>query len=272
MLGRRGCRGCGLATKITQIVDFVVGQAKVGQREWCKVFGIVLYRRCRRCGAKIDLVKREGHVVGRWGVLDRRGSSGARSATAKQHRQKIIITAEGGGGSAGRLGNGNWAGGGGNRLTGELLAAFPGTHVPLIQGWFLCRGSRHGLEHRSGNRQLWVDCGGSFPVLLALGFALGKQQIPKNQVRLERVWLLGDDLAAKRDCLVFLAIAPQCLGQANAGIEPVWLVGNHLAEFSNCFGQHVALGIQAGQASAAQAQCGVFAAPGIGVDPQELAT
>ena len=130
---------------------------------------------------------------------------------------------------------------------------------------------RQRVEEHTRNALVWIHAPGGIPVTLAFGLTRRLEQVTKQQVGLERLGPFGDDLAAHVDRLVVLAIAPERFGQRYLCIEALRVIGNHLAEFRNRLRQHMAFGIQARQAGAAQAQLRIFATPAIGVQTQQLA-
>ena len=96
-------------------------------------------------------------------------------------------------------------------------------------------------------------------------------QIAEDQVRLQRLRVLVEDLAADRCGLIRLPVAPERFGQRDAHIVAVGLVGEHLAELGDRLREHLALGVEPAQPGAAEAQLGMLAAPCVGVEAKQLA-
>ena len=150
------------------------------------------------------------------------------------------------------------------------LAPAPCGLVPFLDRRLAGAIGRERLEHCPGDDLIGVHLAGGLPEAFALRLARSHFEIAQDQVGLQRLGAPGKDLAAGGDRLIFLPIAPERFGQRDHRIEAVGLVGNYLAELGDRLGQHMAFGVQPGQAGAAEAQLRVFAAPRIGIEPQEL--
>ena len=68
-----------------------------------------------------------------------------------------------------------------------------------------------------------------------------------------------------------MAVAPERLGEAHASVEALGVLLDHAAKLLDGLGEHVAFGVEPGQAGAAKAQRGALTAPDIGIEAQQLA-
>ena len=148
------------------------------------------------------------------------------------------------------------------RLPGLLI---PGRDLQISEGEV-----RHHLKEGAGHLLVWLELLGEAPVWLAVRVAGGLPDITEEQVRLQDIGSLGQDLLAGLSGHIGLPIPPERLSEADPRIKAVGGLIDHAAELLDRLGQHMAFGIEPGQAGAAQAQRRPLGAPHIGVEAQQL--
>ncbi len=109
-----------------------------------------------------------------------------------------------------------------------------------------------------------------FPVLRSIGLPRCQFDIPKQQVYFEHVGPLRQNVLSHFNHLVFLTISPEGFNQSNVGIESFGLLGHHAAKFLDGLREHIAPGVESGQAGPTQAELRVFTSPRIYIEAKEL--